>query len=250
MIVIPELNRYKIEFPHPNSATEDGIVAWGGDLSASRVIRAYQEGIFPWYSQQDPILWWSPDPRFIMELDDFQLRKSLRKSIKKFSFAIDNDFSAVIAACATVPREGQKGTWILPEVIEAYETLHAMGVAHSIETYYAGELVGGLYGVTVGAVFCGESMFALKSDASKAAYCMLVEHLKAWGYDFIDCQVPTPHLLSLGAKTVPREEFLQRLYKVRFETPQHAWEIDPQIVARFKATTYTKSVSNSTRPQP
>ncbi len=230
MIVIPELNRYTIEFPPPTRASEDGIVAWGGDLTPSRIIRAYQEGIFPWYSKQDPILWWSPDPRFIMELDEFRLTRSLKKSLKKFSYKIDEDFSGVIRSCASVPREGQNGTWILPEVIEAYETLHSLGVAHSIESYYEGELVGGLYGVVVGGVFCGESMFAKKSDASKAAYYILVQHLKKWGYSFVDCQIPTPHLGSLGAKEIPRVEFLERFYKVRYGEMQHRWEIDTRLM--------------------
>ena len=230
MIVIPELNRYTIEFPPPTRASEDGIVAWGGDLTPSRIIRAYQEGIFPWYSKQDPILWWSPDPRFIMELDDFRLTRSLKKSLKKFTYRIDTDFEGVIRSCASVPREGQNGTWILPEVIEAYETLHSLGVAHSIESYYEGELVGGLYGVAVGGVFCGESMFSKKSDASKAAYYILVQHLKKWGYSFVDCQIPTPHLGSLGAKEIPRVEFLERLYKVRYDEMQHRWEIDTALM--------------------
>ena len=229
MIVIPELNRYQIAFPHPSEASAEGIVAWGGDLTPSRIIRAYQEGIFPWYSKQDPILWWSPDPRLIMEFEDFRLRKSLKKSLKKFSYSFDTNFSQVIRSCASVPREGQKGTWILPEVIEAYETLHAMGHAHSVESYYEGELVGGLYGVVVGGVFCGESMFALKSDASKAAYYVLVRHLQHWGYSFIDCQVPTDHLKSLGAKEISRETFLEKLYEVRFEQKRHEWKVESSI---------------------
>ncbi len=230
MILIPELNKYKIEFPHPSKASEEGIVAWGGDLTPSRIIRAYQEGIFPWYSKQDPILWWSPDPRFIMEFDDFKLTKSLKKSLKKFTYKIDNDFSSVIRACAAVPRKGQNGTWILSEVVEAYETLHGMGVAHCVESYYEGELVGGLYGLGIGGVFCGESMFSIKSDASKAAYFILIQHLKKWGFNFIDAQVPTLHLASLGAKEISREEFLQRLYKVRFDTPQASWMVDEEII--------------------
>lgn len=229
MIFIPQLDKYKIEFPHPSQASDEGIVAWGGDLSPSRIVRAYQEGIFPWYSKQDPILWWSPDPRLIMELDDFKLTRSLRKSLKKFTYGIDTAFGEVIRSCASIRRDAQEGTWILPEMIEAYETLHSLGVAHSIESYYEGELVGGLYGVAIGGVFCGESMFAKKSDASKAAYYMLIKHLKKWEYDFVDCQVPTPHLKSLGAKEIPREKFLQRLYEVRFEQKQHRWEIDNNI---------------------
>ncbi len=243
MIVLPELNRYKIEFPHPSNANEDGIVAWGGDLNPSRIIRAYQEGIFPWYSHQDPILWWSPNPRLIMEFDNFRLTRSLKKSLKKFEYRFDANFSTVIRMCASVPREGQNGTWILPEVIEAYETLHALGVAHSVESYYEGELVGGLYGVVVGGVFCGESMFATKSDASKAAYYILVQHLKRWGYSFVDCQVPTPHLKSLGAHEVSRDEFLARLYEVRFHTLEHSWEIERELIE-------TKTSPNSIQLQP
>ena len=211
-------------FPHPNDANEEGILAWGGDLNPSRLIRAYQEGIFPWYAKDDPILWWSPDPRFILELDEFKLSRSLRKSIKKFTYKFDTNFDAVIQACATTPRKDQQGTWILPEMIEAFKTLHDMGFAHSVESYYDGELVGGLYGVSIGGVFCGESMFSHKSDASKAAFYVLIEHLKLWGYDFVDAQVYTPHLASLGAKEIPREEFLKRLYNVRFQALSHRWE--------------------------
>jgi leucyl/phenylalanyl-tRNA--protein transferase len=233
MLVPPELNKYKIEFPHPSLATKDGIVAWGGDLSPSRVIRAYQEGIFPWYSKADPILWWSPDPRFVLDFDDFKLRRSLKKSLKKFEYKFDTNFSNVIRECATIKREGQNGSWILPEMIEAYETLHHLGYAHSVESYYDGELVGGLYGVVVGGVFCGESMFAKKSDASKAAFYILIKHLKKWGYSFIDAQVPTPHLASLGAKEISRDEFLERLYKVRFEKIEHFWQIDKELLSHL-----------------
>lgn len=233
MIIIPELNKYKIEFPHPSRASEEGIVAWGGDLSPSRIIRAYQEGIFPWYSKQDPILWWSPDPRLIMELDDFHLTKSLKKSLKKFTYKIDTAFGDVIRNCASAPRKGQNGTWILSEVVEAYETLHSLGVAHSIESYFEGELVGGLYGLSIGGVFCGESMFSKKSDASKAAYYVLVQHLKHWGYSFVDCQVPTEHLKSLGAKEVAKEEFLERFYKVRFDKKEHRWQINEDVMRKI-----------------
>jgi len=234
MVVIPEINRYSLEFPHPSSANEEGIVAWGGDLTPSRLIRAYQEGIFPWYSKNDPIIWWSPDPRFILELDHFKLSKSLKKSIKKFTYQFDSNFASVIRFCASAPRKEQEGTWITPEVIEAYETLHGMGVAHSVESYYGGELVGGLYGVVVGGVFCGESMFSKKSDASKAAFYMLVQHLKHWGYSFVDAQVYTPHLESLGAVAIPREEFLERLYKERFEVKNHSWVVEEEVIRSKK----------------
>ena len=222
---IPQLNKFSLTFPHPEDANEDGILAWGGDLTPSRLIRAYQNGIFPWYAKDEPILWWSPDPRLIMELDDFKLSRSLKKSIKKFEYRFDSNFSKVIRRCASKERKDQDGTWIQKEVIEAYEELHAMGFAHSIESYINGVLVGGLYGVVVGGVFCGESMFADVSDASKAAYAILVKHLKLWGYDFIDCQVPTKHLKSLGAKEVARRYFLDRLHRVNMDKIEHQWKI-------------------------
>ncbi len=208
--MIPKLTHH-LSFPNPLNASEEGIVAYGGDLSPSRLMLAYRSGIFPWYSVNDPILWWSPDPRLILELDDFKLSRSLRKKIPHFEIRFDSAFSQVIHECSSAPRHGQNGTWIVPEMIEAYETLHSLGHAHSVEAYQNGILVGGLYGVSVGGVFCGESMFAKVSDASKVALCVLVEHLKAWEFDFIDCQVPTNHLKSLGAKEVSREFFLQRL---------------------------------------
>jgi len=223
--MIPQLNKYTLSFPAPQNANEDGIVAWGGDLTPSRLIRAYQSGIFPWYSEGDPIIWWSPEPRLIMELDDFKLSKSLKKSMKKFEYKFDTNFKLVMQKCQQSPRKGQKGTWINEDIIEAYTTLHDMGIAHSVESYKDGVLVGGLYGVSVGRVFCGESMFASVSDASKSAFAMLVEHLKKSGYDFIDCQVPTEHLKSLGAKEVAREYFLQRLSKVGFDdVGSGSWE--------------------------
>lgn len=212
--MIPRLT-YQLSFPDPRSASEEGIVAYGGDLTPSRLMLAYRNGIFPWYSKNDPILWWSPDPRLIMELDEFKLSRSLRKKIPHFDIRFDTDFSSVIRECSSVPRPGQNGSWILPEMIEAYEELYALGYAHSVEAYQNGELVGGLYGVAVGAVFCGESMFAKVSDASKVAFAVLIEHLRVWGFDFVDCQVPTPHLKSLGAKEISREVFLSRLINLR-----------------------------------
>jgi len=223
---IPQINKYSLTFPHPNEANDDGIVAWGGDLNPSRVIQAYYHGIFPWNSPQDPILWWSPNPRLIMELHEFKLHRSLKKSIKKFTYKIDNNFLKVMHKCATAPRNNQDGTWIQDDIIESFTILHGMGKAHSIESYFDGKLVGGLYGLVVGKIFCGESMFADMPDASKAAYAVLVEHLKEWGYDFIDCQVPTDHLKSLGAKEVSREYFLNRLVNVHDDVIKHKWEIN------------------------
>ena len=210
--MIPRLT-YHLSFPNPLNASEEGIVAYGGDLSPSRLMLAYRSGIFPWYSAKDPILWWSPNPRLIMELDEFKLSRSLRKKIPQFEIRFDTAFSQVIRECSIAPRRGQSGSWIVPEMIEAYEELHALGYAHSVEAYQEGVLVGGLYGVSVGGVFCGESMFAKVSDASKVAFAVLVNRLRGLGYDFIDCQVPTNHLKSLGAKEISRKAFLQRLFK-------------------------------------
>ncbi|HFB53881.1 MAG TPA: leucyl/phenylalanyl-tRNA--protein transferase [Sulfurimonas autotrophica] len=230
---LPQLNKHSLIFPDPRDANEDGIVAWGGDLNPSRLIRAYQNGIFPWYSQQDPILWWSTDPRLIMELDDFKLSRSLKKNMKKFTYKFDTQFTQVMRQCAITPRKGQQGSWINDELIESFEILHGMGLAHSVETYNSeGKLVGGLYGLVIGKVFCGESMFAQERDASKAAYAMLVKHLKAWGYDFIDCQVPTEHLKSLGAKEVAREYFLMRLEKVNMDKVEHKWSINSELIEK------------------
>lgn len=208
--MIPKLT-YQLVFPNPAHSSEEGIVAYGGDLSPSRLMLAYRSGIFPWYSANDPILWWSPDPRLILELDEFKLSRSLRKKIPQFEIRFDTAFAEVIRECSSAPRPGQKGSWIVPEMIEAYEALYGLGYAHSVEAYQDGILVGGLYGVSVGKVFCGESMFAKVSDASKVALAVWVEHLRQRGYDFIDCQVPTSHLKSLGAKEISRETFLERL---------------------------------------
>jgi len=221
--LIPQQIRYELAFPDPRDADENGIVAFGGDLSPSRLLLAYRSGIFPWYSKGDPILWWSPDPRLILNLDDFKLRKSLRKRLKHFEIRFDTAFGDVIRACAAVPRPGQEGTWIVPEMIEAYEVLHAMGYAHSVEAWQDGKLVGGLYGVAVGGMFCGESMFSRVKDASKAALAALVEHLKARGFEMIDAQVPTEHLKSLGAIEVSRDYFLSRL-KQLLEKSEVRWD--------------------------
>jgi leucyl/phenylalanyl-tRNA--protein transferase len=212
---LPPRLRYELVFPDPRDADENGIVAYGGDLSPSRLLLAYRSGIFPWYSEGDPILWWSPDPRFVLYPEAFRLRRSLKKRRRHFEVTFDRAFTEVMLRCATVARPGQDGTWIGPEMIEAYSVLHAMGHAHSVEAWQDGRLVGGLYGVTVGGVFCGESMFAEVSDASKVALASLVEHLVARGYEMIDAQVPTEHLRSLGAVEISRDAFLRQLYRLR-----------------------------------
>lgn len=227
--MIPQL-RYELTFPHPDSADEHGIVAYGGDLGPSRILLAYRSGIFPWYSKDDPILWWSPDPRLILDLDDFKLRRSLRKRLKQFEFRFDSAFEEVMRSCSAIYRPGQNGSWILEDIIEAYVVLHGMGYAHSVEAYQDGKLVGGLYGVAIGGVFCGESMFAKVSDASKAAFAVLVAHLKAWGFDFIDAQVPTDHLKSLGAVEVSRTVFLERLCDNRDTSVTTYWEYDQKLL--------------------
>ena len=231
--MIQEIRRSDINFPDPEDANEDGIVAWGGDLHPYRVLNAYKSGIFPWYSNT-PILWWSPNPRLIMELQDFKLSKSLKKSIKKFEYKFNTQFQNVMKQCASIKRNNQNGTWIQEEIIDSYTYLHNIRYAHSIESYQNGELVGGLYGLSIGGVFCGESMFAHANDASKAAYYILIEHLKKWGYSFVDCQVPTPHLISLGAKEISREVFLIKLNESKMKKPTQDWEIDKEIIDRFK----------------
>ena len=227
---IPQLDKYSLTFPDPHDANEEGIVAWGGDLNPSRLIRAYQNGIFPWYSPQDPILWWSTNPRLIMELDDFKLRRSLKKKLKKFGYKFDTNFEEVMRKCASTKRKEQNGTWINEDLIESFNVLHGMGIAHSVESYQDGKLVGGLYGLVIGRVFCGESMFTQVNDASKAAYTILVKHLQVWGYDFIDCQVPTQHLKSLGAKEVSRDYYLERLNKVNMENIKNEWIVNNNLI--------------------
>lgn len=222
---IPKLYQDTFEFPNPNSANEDGIVAWGGDFHPSRLITAYKSGIFPWNSEHDPLLWWSPNPRLIMELDNFKLSKSLKKSMKKFTYQFDNNFKEVLHHCSSTLRNDKNGTWLHSSLKHSFSILHDYGIAHSVESYLDGKLVGGLYGIVIGKVFCGESMFSHVSDASKSAYAILVIHLKEWGYDFVDCQVPTAHLKSLGAHEVHREYFLMRLNIASKNSIEHKWKV-------------------------
>jgi leucyl/phenylalanyl-tRNA--protein transferase len=213
MQYIPQIKTYEYIFPNPRIAPDDFPLAFGGDLSPNRLILAYSKGIFPWYNKEDPILWWSVNPRLVMYLDNFKCSKSLKKTISKglFEVKIDTNFRSVMQKCSQVKRDGQNGTWIIDEVIDAYCELFEMGYAHSFESYFDGELVGGLYGISLGKAFFGESMFATKSDASKVAYAYLVEYLKKNSFDFIDCQVPTNHLKSLGAIEISRNRFLDEL---------------------------------------
>jgi len=217
-------------FPPPDYADPSGLLAVGGDLSNERLLEAYRVGIFPWYSDDQPILWWSPDPRLILDLKDFKISRSLGKTLKKgvFQVTFDHAFEEVIQACAVVPREAQNGTWITAEMQEAYINLHGLGYAHSVETWFGGKLAGGLYGVSLGKCFFGESMFHLKTDASKVALATLVERLKRWDFHFIDSQMTTEHMVRLGAKELPRRIFLKRLQSaLRHPTRRGRWRIDP-----------------------
>ena len=216
-------------FPPPDYADPSGLLAVGGDLSSDRLLEAYRIGIFPWYSDDQPILWWSPDPRLVLELDEFKAPRSLRKVLKKgiFKVTLDRAFEEVIRACAAAPRAGQSGTWITQDMQAAYISLHGLGYAHSVETWFDGQLVGGLYGVSLGKAFFGESMFHRKTDASKVALAALVEQLTGWNFHFIDAQMTTEHLMSLGAKEMPRRIFLKRLQgALRDPTRRGKWRID------------------------
>jgi leucyl/phenylalanyl-tRNA--protein transferase len=216
-------------FPPPDYADPSGLLAVGGDLSSDRLLAAYRLGIFPWYSEDQPILWWSPDPRLTLELDDFKVSHSLAKTMRKgvFKVTLDRVFEEVIAACAAVSRDGQKGTWITSEMQAAYIRLHGLGYAHSVETWFDGQLVGGLYGVSLGKAFFGESMFHRHTDASKVALAKLVEKLKSWGFRFIDSQMTTEHMLRLGAKDLSRRVFLKQLQAaLRHPTKRGKWRID------------------------
>jgi leucyl/phenylalanyl-tRNA--protein transferase len=211
--VIPWL-RGDEPFPPVSKAlrSPNGLLCAGGDLSPRRLVEAYRHGIFPWYSESDPILWWSPDPRMVLFPDELKVSRSLRKTIARGTYEtrFDTAFRDVIEACAA-PREPGGGTWIVPEMIEAYVRLHERGFAHSVESWRDGELAGGLYGIALGRVFFGESMFARASDASKVALVRLVERLRASGYRVVDCQQATAHLASLGAREIPRARFAQLL---------------------------------------
>jgi leucyl/phenylalanyl-tRNA--protein transferase len=211
-------------FPDPELAQQDGLLAVGGDLSTDRLLLAYSMGIFPWYADDSPILWWSPNPRLILMPDELKISRSLRQEIKKGLFVVtmDTAFEEVIRNCAGIRREGQQGTWITEEMIVAYTLLHHAGYAHSIESWHEGELVGGLYGIVLGKAFFGESMFAKKSSASKVAFVRLVEHLSRSDFSFIDCQMTTAHLQSFGAREIPRGTFLQMLKKAlaRCDSPK------------------------------
>ena len=200
-------------FPPTEEAEDDGLLAVGGDLSKERLLTAYRQGIFPWYEVGQPILWWSPNPRLVLFPEELKISRSLRKVLRKHEFEIrfDSSFENVIKACADVRTKRGKGTWIIPEMQQAYTELHQEGYAHSVESWLNGELVGGLYGISLGQCFFGESMFSTISDSSKAALVALAEFSKQVGIKIIDCQMTTKHLLSLGAREIDRQSFLRKL---------------------------------------
>ena len=212
-----------------------GLLAATGELSAQRLLDAYRCGIFPWYSNGQPVLWWSPDPRMVLRPDRFHVTKSFAKTLRHvlrddaWEIRVDAHFTDVMRACARAPRIGQDGTWITPEIIAAYSTLHRQGLAHSVEAWYEGRRVGGLYGVALGTMFFGESMFASRTDASKIALAALVGHLRAHGVQMIDCQQNTSHLASLGAFEIARRDFVAHL-RDAVDRPAIAWRFDKTVL--------------------
>ena len=213
MQLLYQLNDDDCFFPPADRANESGLLAFGGDLSPQRLIVAYANGIFPWYNEDEPLLWWSLDPRLILRPGEMRVSKSLRRTIRsgKFEVRADTNFREVMLHCADTPRKDQDGTWIQDEMVDAYTHLNELGLAHSFETYLDGELVGGLYGVSIGQVFFGESMFRTATDASKVAFYHLHSFLARHDFKLIDCQQETGHLVSLGAYCIPRKEFLDEL---------------------------------------
>jgi len=216
----------KIEFPPPHLASKEGLLAIGGDLSRERLLLAYRMGIFPWFSDDEPILWWSPDPRLVLYPNEIKISKTLKKIMKKglFKVTMDSAFVQVINQCAQIRIQNNQGTWILEDMIDAYCKLHESGFAHSVEAWYQGELAGGLYGVSLGNCFFGESMFTRISNASNVALVTLVEYLNTLSFDIIDCQLTTEHLLRFGAKEIPRAAFLNQLEEsLKASTKKGKW---------------------------
>lgn len=214
-------------FPPVELADKDGIIAVGGDLSPERLLNAYSSGIFPWFSEKDPIIWWSPDPRLVLFPGELHVSKSMQKLLSRnpFTLTCDREFEQVIEQCR-LPREKQKETWITHEMVEAYIDLHRLGFAHSVEVWRKKDLVGGFYGISLGRCFCGESMFFKVNNASKFAFIKFASRLFEEGFSFIDCQVPTPHLKSLGAREIPRAKFLLLLKEsLQDETLRGKWDL-------------------------
>jgi len=227
-----QLLHAELSFPPVTRAlrSPNGLLAAGGDLSAARLLEAYRHGIFPWFGAGEPILWWSPDPRMILIPREFKVSHSLRKTLRngRFEVRVDSAFEQVMRACAA-PRPDQHGTWIQEEMVAAYCELHRMGHAHSVETWMGDELAGGLYGIGIGRMFYGESMFSRRTDASKIALAHLCAQLGRWNFGMIDCQMNTPHLASLGAREIPRSDFVARLQDLINYPPVTAWHFDNDL---------------------
>lgn len=220
-------------FPPPERALRDpdGLLAIGGDLSRARLLSAYRKGIFPWFNAGQPVLWWSPDPRAVLYPDELRISRRLRRKLKQrpFEFSLDSDFIGVMRGCATAPRHGQHGTWITEGMLQAYLDLYRAGYAHSVETWQNGKLVGGVYGVALGRLFFGESMFSRVTDASKAAMVLLVRELQARGFLLLDCQVASAHLASLGSRDIPRKDFLDLLERNCTPAPSGRWRLSTDV---------------------
>ena len=236
----------ELVFPHPSLATEEGMLAVGGDLSPERVLLAYANGIFPWYSEGRPLMWWCPRPRLVLSPSELRVGRTLRKVLKRrpYRITLDTAFTDVMRACATVPRPDQDGTWITEALAATFTELHEQGVAHSVEAWDGDELVGGLYGLSLGRAFFGESMFAKRPNASKVAFVHLVRQLHAWDFDLVDCQVVTDHMVSFGARTIELDAFLERLERiVGVPTRKGPWVFDAE-----KATSEPPATAGGAAP--
>ena len=251
---LPPLAPKDYGFPDPNEARldADGLLAVGGDLQPARLLAAYANGIFPWFnSDSDQILWWCPNPRGVLVPDEFQPRRSLRKTLRqeRFTYSADKAFAGVIRACAHTPRPQQAGTWITKNMQQAYIALHELGFAHSIEVWRDGALVGGLYGVALGRMFFGESMFSHEADASKCAFALLCQQLSTWNYSLLDCQMMNPHLATLGVRELPREQFLRALANNDLsQTAQGLWRMTPGLPALNTPTFQAPELSDKGYP--
>lgn len=230
-LYLPQLSEHPVSFPDPRSALRepDGLLAFGGDLSVERMVSAYRQGIFPWFSEQDPLLWWSPDPRAVLYPTEFHISRSMARfqRTSRYTVTIDRDFSSVIHGCAT---QREDGTWITNEVIAAWQELFCAGLAHSVEVWDGGKLTGGLYGMALGQLFCAESMFSRAENASKTGLMKFCQHFSAHGGQLIDCQILNPHTASLGVREIPRRHYLQQISTLQdLQLDANCWQSGPVI---------------------